>query len=170
MARYSNQEIFNALQNGEDAILLYLTEKYYQSARRMLRRSGFRDSDTPTVFSNVIIKIAREVQQNNLSATIDFEPFFFNTLQEYMKDFKALRKDGYLVSQLGEKEIVISCFSILDESSRKILAARYAEKLSFEQIAARFEFSNPMIAQYEFNKAFSIFGNISKARLNIKED
>ena len=65
-----------------------------------------------------------------------------------------------------EKEIIRSCFSILDETSRKILAARYSEKLSFEQIAARMDFSNPVIAQFEFNKAFSQFEKISRARLN----
>ena len=88
-------------------------------------------------------------------------------MSEYLEYFKSSKGKNELTEHFDEKEIVASCFSILDESARKILSARYVEKLSFEQIAVRLEYSNPIIAQFEFNKAFNQFENISRARLNI---
>lgn len=167
MAKYSNQQLFNSILNGEEEILFYLTKKYFHSTRRWLLRNGCRDSDTPAIFSKVIVNVCREIQQNNISPNVDFELFFFNSLREYFKNRKADKKYDQELIPSEEKEIISSCFSILDESSRKILAARYAEKLSFEQIAARLNFSNPVIAQFEFNKAFSQFGKISRVRLNV---
>jgi hypothetical protein len=170
MSRYSNHQIITSIQNGDDEILFYLAKKYFQSARRWLRRSGYRDADTPSIFGTIIVKIYREIQQSNISPNIDFEPFFFNSLREYTNQEKSFKNHNVVTTEAkpdNDKDIVGNCFSILDESSRKILTARYVEKLSFEQIAARQNFSNPVIAQFEFNKAFSQFEKISKARLNI---
>lgn len=164
MARYSNQQIFNHILNGEEEILFYLTKKYYNSSRRWLHRNGCIDSDTPAIFSKVLINVYDDIQRNNISQNVDFEIFFYNSLREF---FKNIKSENNHEPESSEKEIVSSCFLILDEFYRKILSARYSEKLSFEQIAVRFKFSNPVIAQFEFNKAFSQYEKISKARLNI---
>jgi DNA-directed RNA polymerase specialized sigma24 family protein len=170
MSSYSNQQIITSIKNGQDEVLFYLAKKYFQSGRRWLRRNGFRDADTPSVFSKILLKIYREIQQSNLSTDIDFEPFFFNSLRQYSSQFKPEKnKDIVPIPSMSdnEKEIIGSCYSILDESFRKILAARYVEKLSFEAIAVRHNFSNPVIAQFEFNKAFNQFEKIARARLNV---
>ena len=167
MARYSNQQIFNTILNGEEEILFYLTKKYFDSSRRWLRRNGCMDSDTPVIFSKVLINVYDEIQQNNISPNVDFEIFFFNSLREFFKKTKSEINHDQESIISTEGEIVSSCFLILDESYRRILSARYSEKLTFEQIAVRFNFSNPVIAQFEFNKAFLQFEKISKARLNI---
>jgi len=70
----------------------------------------------------------------------------------------------------NQKEIVSDCVSIMDPDSRRLLAARYAEKLSYEQIAARYEYSNPVIAQFEVNKAMTQLEGIARARLNISSN
>ncbi len=46
-----------------------------------------------------------------------------------------------------------------------LLTARYAENLNFEQLASRFQFSNPVIAQTEVEKAGSLMERILSARL-----
>ena len=166
MSRYSNQKLIDSILNGDDDVLFYLTKKYYQSARRWLRRNGSRDSDTPSIFSNVIIKVYRDLRQSNISSNIEFEQFFFNSLQEYFNHHRPNKNINDLLNASEENEIIGACFSILDESSRKILSARYVDKLSFEQIAVRQNFSNPMIAQFEFNKAFTQFEKLTRIRLN----
>jgi len=50
---------------------------------------------------------------------------------------------------------------------RNLITARYAERLSFEKIAQRFDYSNPVIAQHELKKAMSQLEGIVKLRLNI---
>lgn len=166
MSRYTNQKLIDSILNGDDDVLFYLTKKYYQSARRWLRRNGCRDADTPSIFSNVIIKVYRDLRQSNISNNINFEQFFFNSLQEYFNQHKPNKNINDLLNSTEENEIIGACFSILDEASRKILSARYVDKLSFEQIAVQHNFSNPMIAQFEFNKAFTQFEKLTKIRLN----
>lgn len=164
MARYNNSEIIHAIRNGEEGVLFYLSKKYFQSARRILRRRGLADPETPGVFSSVLLNVYRELQQISSSQNINFEGFFFSYLNDYLKENK---NTFYSKSNTPEeKEISASCFTILDESSKKILAARYIEDLSFEEIAVRFSYSNPLIAEFEFNKAFNLFENVTRARLN----
>jgi hypothetical protein len=167
MKRYSNQDLITAVLNGEEDVLFYLSKKYFHASRRWLLRNGCPDADTPIVFSKVLVNVCREIQHNKLSPNVDFEIFFNNSLREYFKKYKTHNHDEPHFIQSDYKNIISSCFSILDDTSRKILAARYAEKLTFEQIAARFEFSNPVIAQFECDKAFSQFEKISRARLNV---
>lgn len=168
MARLTNQQIITSLQNGDETILFYLSKRYYESARKLLRSNGCRDKDTPGIFSRILVNVCREVQRNKISPNVDFELFLFNSLQEHWSEIKTNGSDSLYLP--GEKEIIASCFTILDDQSRKILSARYCENLTYEQIATRFDYSNPVIAQFEFNKAFLLFENIVRARLNVQSN
>ena len=100
----------------------------------------------------------------------DLEKFIFNSLKDYFSTnytSDILENDQ---KSSTTKEDVIACFSIMDENTRKILALRYVENLSFEEIASRLNYSNPFIAEHEFNKAFNQFENISRARLMLQEE
>lgn len=163
MARYSNQEIITLIQNGDEDVLFYLTGKYFQSSRRWLRRQGVLDSDTPSVFSTVLLKVYREIQKSNFSKNNDVEVFFFNSLKDELNHLRAGGKE----KPEEETPVIARCFSILSEESKKILSERYVENLSFEQIASRENFSNPVIAEFEFTKAFSQFESIVKSRLYV---
>ena len=160
MASLSNRQIIHSIENGEESVLFYLTKKYFHSSRRMLRRAGLPDVLTPKVFSDVLIKVYREIQQNEFSENVDFEKYFMNSMKE------ALSNNNTKVSS-SESDVVASCFSILDESAKKLISLRIVEKLSFESIAARQNFSNPVIAQFEFNKAYAQFEKMAGARINI---
>ena len=170
MARYTNQQIFDLIHNGDESVLFYLSETYFQTGRRLLRRSGCRDSDTPVLFSKVLTQIYREIQQNKISPNIDLEKFIFNSLKDYFNTNYTSDNSENDEKRSTSKEDVITCYSIMDENTRKILALRYVENLSFEEIAARLNFSNPFIAEHEFNKAFNQFENITRARLMMQEE
>jgi DNA-directed RNA polymerase specialized sigma24 family protein len=165
MARYSNQQLISSIKNGEQDVLFYITKKYYQSARRWLRRNGHVDADTPVIFSRVLVNTCREIQGKDFSLNVDFEKFFFNSLHEY----NLRPEENELANSGTDVTITANCFSILDETSRKILADRYVEGLSFEEIADRRNFSNSSIAQFECDKAFYQLENITKVRLNLAE-
>ncbi len=170
LSHRSNEEIINSIRNGKEEVLFTLSKKYFQSSRRWLRRKGISDSNTPAVFSKVLVKVLRDIQQNRLSTHVDLDKYIFNSLNEHLnkekESRKFQRKTGIQPSSDIEREAVTSCFTILDEQSKKILSARYTEKLSFEEIAARFEFSNPVIAEFEVHKALNQFQQISLARLD----
>lgn len=69
-----------------------------------------------------------------------------------------------------QRDIVAGCVNLMEVDNRRLLAARYAENLSYEQIAVRFEYSNPVIAQFEVNKAMNQLEGIARARLNISSN
>ena len=166
MARYSNQEIITSIQNGEEDVLFYLTGKYFQSSRRWLRRRGIQDSKTPSVFSIVLLKVYREIQKSDFSKNNDVEILFFNSLKEELNQSLANEKEKTQKPE-EEIEIIARCFHILSDESKKILSERYVENLSFEHIASKENFSNPVIAEFEFTKAYSQFENIIKSRLYV---
>lgn len=171
MSRHTNEDIISSIINGQEDILFYLNRKYFETARSWLRRKGMADSQTPEIFSTVLVRVYREIQESRISSNMPFEPYLFNALKEFLREEKMIRKENRLqlvpVFSDIQREIVAECTGIMDEDSRKLLAARYAEKLSYEQIAARFEYSNPVIAQFEVNKAMNQLEGIVRARLNL---
>ena len=166
-----NEEIITSLQNGREEELLALSRRYFQSSRRWLRRKGISDSATPAIFAKVLVKIFRHIQQNRLSVHVDLDKYIYNMLNEQLskekEDRKFKRQIAILPSTDIEREVAATCFTILDEQNKKLLSSRYTEKLTFEEIAVRFEFSNPVIAEFEIHKALNQFRQISQARLNI---
>jgi len=166
----SNEEVINSIRNGKEETLYVLSKKYFQSSRRWLRRKGISDSATPAIFAKMIVKMFRDIQQNRLSTHVDLDKYIFNMFNEHLSKEKENRKfkrqPSILPSSDIERDVTASCFTILDEQSKKLLSARYTEKLSFEEIAVRFDFSNPVIAEFEVHKALNQFRQIAQARLN----
>jgi DNA-directed RNA polymerase specialized sigma24 family protein len=171
MSRYSNKQLITEIQNGNEEVLVYLTKKYFQTARRILRMKGLKDSQTPDTFSNVLIKIWMNILHHKFSPSIEFETFLFNSLQEHINEIKEKKgsnqmKQDTLFSE-QQRLVVAQCVSILDETERNLIQAYYAEQLSFEKIADRFSYSNAVIAQHEVYKAMTQLEGIVKLRLNI---
>lgn len=170
LSQKANDETITSIRNGKEETLFVLSKKYFQSSRRWLRRKGISDSATPSVFAKVLVKVYRDIQQNRFSTHVDLDKYIFNTLNEHLSKEKESRKfqrrTGIKPSTDLEVEAVAACFTILDSQSKKLLSARYTEKLTFEEIASRFEFSNPVIAEFEVHKALNQLRQISQARLN----
>lgn len=165
--RRKNSDIIASIQNGDEAVLFLLTRKYYQSARKWLRRKGIPDTETPRVFSKVLLRVFDEIKSHPGSTNIDFESFFFNTLRSFSGELKQDRKLKLANTESPDDlKAAMACFSILDDQARRILSARYADHQSFEQIASLFNFSNPVIAQFEVNKAYQQLAHIVNIRLN----
>ena len=56
----------------------------------------------------------------------------------------------------------------MDEHSRQLLFYRFSEQKSFEEIATLCNYGNPVIAQFEVEKAYRQFEGIVKVRFNIE--
>jgi hypothetical protein len=174
MSSYTNPEIISDIQNGKEEVLFYVSRKFFQPARRWLRRKGVPDDKTPEIFVTVLLQLFRDIQQQHLSIHVDFESYLFNSLEEFFKQEKAKgRKQRFILGPVysdKQKDAVSLCVEIQDDNSRKLLYSRYAEKLSFEQIAVRFDYSNPVIAQFEVNKALNRLEGMVRLRLNIDQN
>ena len=167
----NNEEMISSIKKGDEKVLSVLTKKFFQSSRKQLRQKGIKDSETPAAFAQILVNLYREIQQSNLSIHLDLEKYLFASINQFLeKEKQRSRKTSsqyILPSTETEKEAVAACYSILDDNTRKLLSRRYCEKLSFEEIAARFDYSNPVIAQFEVNKALLQLQKVSMARLNI---
>ena len=165
MSRFNNKQLIAGIQNGKDEVIVYLAEKYFPYTRKLLRTKGVRDSRTPEFFSLVLVKVCLDIVQNKYPSSIEFETFFFNSLKDSILEWKSRRADDEVSLSNQQKLIVAQCVSILDEHSIKLVHAYYAEQLSFETIAAKFNYSNPVIAQHEVNKAINQLEGIVTLRL-----
>ncbi|MCX6291896.1 MAG: hypothetical protein NT126_09055 [Bacteroidetes bacterium] len=171
MSRYSNKQLITEIRNGNEDVLDFLATKYFSHARRVIRLKGIKDSTAPELFSIVLVKAWFDVLFHKLPANIDFEAFFYSSLEDYIRELKDRKKNNSLKSDSlfsnHQKEVVAQCVFILDEQAKKLVHAHYGEKLSFEKIASRFNYSNAVIAQHEVNKAMNQLEGIVKLRLNI---
>jgi DNA-directed RNA polymerase specialized sigma24 family protein len=171
MSLYNNKQLITEIQNGNEQVLVYLAKKYFHSARRVLRVKGIKDAQTPAIFSTVLIKAWMDILCHKFPSSIEFETFLFNSLEDHIKEIKEKKNRKILAADAimaGEQAgIVAQCVSILDENATNLVQAHYAEQLSFEKIAQRFNYSNAVIAQHEVYKAMSQLEGIVKLRLNI---
>lgn len=167
----NNEEMISSIKKGDEKVLSMLTKKFFQSSRKHLRQKGIKDSETPVAFAQILVNLYREIQQSNLSIHLDLEKYLFASINLFLEKEKQRSKriasQYILPSTEIEKEALALCYSILDDNTRKLLSLRYCEKLSFEEIAARFDYSNPVIAQFEVNKALLQLQKVSMARLNV---
>lgn len=166
----SNQAIITSLQNGEEETLYSLNRRYFQSARRWLRRKGVPDSATPKIFTRVLVSIFRQAQQKKISTVVEMEPLIFNSINEFLENagssFGKRKLRDTMANTDEQKSISAACFSVLDDQARALLSARYVSRLTFEEIAAKFELPNPVAAEFEVDKAMAQYRKIVEARLN----
>ncbi|MBK7910131.1 hypothetical protein [Candidatus Pollutiaquabacter sp.] len=165
----SDDAVIRNIRNGSNEPLFDIARRFFSTARRLLRTRGVKDSETPRVFSGVLTEFARDVRQKKVAEQTDITSYLVNVLRQYAKENREARRSRNardLNEVLEEDRIVAArCISILDERSKALLFARYAENLNFEQLASRFQFSNPVIAQTEVEKAGSLMERILSARL-----
>jgi len=167
--RINKKEIINEIKHNNEDVLVVLTRKYFSSCRKILRMNGFKDTETPKVFSEVLAHVYFTIQQQDVPHNIDFEDYFFQMLNDYIDKLKLQRKSKLKFSDLvdDENKIASDCVSILDDHSRKVVYARVVERLSYEKIAQRFQYGSAVLAQQEFNRIYNQLEGIVKLRMNI---
>ena len=169
MKRYPGRDILTEINNGNEEVLVYLARKYFTTARRILRMRGFRDEHTPHIFADVLAKVYSDLRHQKREH-LDFESYFLGLLKSVPKN-KLAEDKNVAPDQVNEAgHIVSQCVAIMEDDAQQLLFARVTEKLNYEQMKDRFQFSNAVIAQYEFDKAFNQLEGIVRLRLNIIQD
>jgi hypothetical protein len=66
-----------------------------------------------------------------------------------------------------QADVAAQCVAVLDEDTRRLLFLRFSEKRTYEEIATLCNYGNPVIAQFEVEKAYRQFEGIVKVRFGI---
>lgn len=165
MARFTDKDILYGLKNGSKEVLFYLSGRFYQSSRRWMRSKGIRDADTPALFSEALLRMMREVQQKELPEHLDPADLLSNIIRNLTRERRSRNSASDILPD-NQQAIVSGCFSILDDSSRDLLSARFADRMGFQQLAVRFGFGNAAIAEAEINKAMDRLERMVNTRLS----
>lgn len=169
MKRIAKSEILSEIINGNEEVLVFISNKYFPSVRRMLQARGIRDEQTPAIFAHVLAKTYADLHYRG-DYKIDFDSYFMNALNEELASVKKKLLPEIKQARSEREEIATKCVSILDQDAQKLLFARVAGRLSYERIKEEFKFSNAVIVQYEVTKALDQLEGIVKLRLNISSN
>lgn len=168
MSRYTAEEIRSGLKNGSRDVLFYLARRYFQTSRRWLRTKGFRDADTPMIFSDALVRLMREAQQKQFPAQTEIRELFSNVLRNYVRELRRQAMEGENDDPAAERqEVIARCFNVLDGPRQQLLTGRYADRLSFEELATRLGYSNAIIAEAELDRSFFSLEQIADVRLSL---
>lgn len=165
------QDLIREIKKDSNEALSFIVRKFFPVSRKMLGRKGIRDSMTPRVFSSALIGVLKDIRCHNLSEMVDFNSLLHNALISEAANFK----NGSGTPEKPSPEqlksgVVANCVLVLDEQAQKLLYVRYVEQKSFEEISNMFGFSNPVIAQFETDKAYKQLEGIVKVRLSVNQN
>ena len=171
MSVSSNKRLIADFKGGKDDAVATAARKYFPAARKFLRLKGVRDALTPAVFATCFVKILSEIRSNKISDLADFNSLLNNALvREADAARNSSRAEAQPVMEEMNADVASQCVTVLDEQSQKLLYLRYAERKPFEEIAAIFNYSNPVIAQFEVEKAYRQLEGIVKVRFNMSQN
>jgi hypothetical protein len=167
----TGKRILSEIKDGNDNAVERAAKSYFPVARKLLRMKGVRDDQTPHFFANSFVRILSELRKNKISEHSDFSSLLNNYLIREAAAAKTSPVSGTGVNmETIQTDVVAQCTAILDDDSRKLLFLRFAERKSYEEIAVIFNFSNPVIAQFETEKAYRQLEGIVKVRFNMSQN
>ncbi|MFM2135516.1 MAG: hypothetical protein RL021_916 [Bacteroidota bacterium] len=168
MLRYSSEEIRFGLKNGSREVLFYLARRFFQTSRRWLRTKGFRDADTPMIFSDALVRLMRETQHKQFPSHTDIRELFSNVLRNYVRELRQETAHANETDAESERlEVIARCFTIMDGFQQQLLSGHYADRINFEELASRCGYGTAVIAEAELDKAFFMLEQVVDARLTL---
>ena len=164
----ANKKLVAEFKGGNDDVVSVAARKFFPSARKFLRMKGVRDKFTPQAFADSLVAVLLEIRRNKVSELADFNGILNSALGREAEALRSFRRAGTdEVTEDTNADVAAQCVSVLDAASKQLLYLRYGERKSFEEIAAILNFSNPVIAQFEVEKAYRQLEGIVKVRFNM---
>jgi hypothetical protein len=165
------KNIIEEIKAENSEILPYIVRKFFPVGRKFLVQKGVRDSLTPGIFTNALTKILLRIKKNNFPSEVDFNSILQSAL---LQESKEINNHYSEIEDFNHKDliqdVVANCVEILDSQSQKLLFHRFAEGLTYEEIALKVGYGNSVIAQFETAKVFKQLQTIANARLNIEQN
>jgi len=168
MSLTANKRLIAEFKVGNDEVISEAARKFFPSARKFLRMKGVRDELTPKVFADSLVTVLSEIRRNKVSELADFTGLLNTALGREAEALKSAgRSAPEEIPEDTNAAVAAQCVAVLDAPSQQLLFLRYAERKSFEEIAAILNYSNPVIAQFEVDKAYRQLEGIVKVRFNM---
>ena len=167
MALLTNSHIFEGILHDDTGIVSAAAKKYFPTSRKFLRMRGVRDGATPEAYARAFSGVISEIRAGRISELADFGSVLHQAMiREVVKIREGNGENmagGYSVSP----DVVAQCLTVLDEDIQRLLMLRFAERKSYEEIATACNFSNPVIAEFEVERAYQQLRRMVNVRFNL---
>ena len=161
----TDEEIIQALQQGNQTSALKKLYQYYPAVRQMILQNSGNRHDSEDIYQETLIILCRKVKEKDFELTAGLKTFLFSIsrlqwLNELRKRKKVMLKDqepqekeseiqklnSYLHEEVKFKKAE-NALTKIGEKCQKLLQLFYAQKKSFKEIAIELDFSNEKIAK-----------------------
>lgn len=161
----TDEEIIQALQQGDQTSALKKLYQYYPAVRQMILQNSGNRHDAEDIYQEALIILCRKVKEKDFQLTSGLKTFLFaisrlQWMNELRKRKKKLLKDemapsteaevnelsGYLREEEKFKKAETALMKLGDKC-KKLLQLFYAQKKTFKEIADQLDFSNEKIAK-----------------------
>jgi ATP phosphoribosyltransferase len=167
MALLTNRQLLEGIRHDDSSVMAAAAKKYFPSCRKYLRMKGVRDAGTPEAYARAFAGVIAEVRAGRISELADFGSILH---QAMLREVEKIREQaaGNLSGGLAvSPDVVAQCVAVLDEDIQRLLMLRFAERKSYEEIALASNFSNPVIAEFEVERAYQQLQRMVNVRFNL---
>ncbi|MEO5642091.1 MAG: sigma-70 family RNA polymerase sigma factor [Bacteroidia bacterium] len=162
----SDEEIIQALQQGNQTSALKKLYQYYPAIRQMILQNSGNRHDAEDIYQETLIILCRKVKENNFQLTAGLKTFLFSISRlQWMNELRKRKKNssasldntnekeeetekmnGYIREEEKFKKAEIALMKLGDKC-KKLLQLFYAQNKSFKEIADELDFSNEKTAK-----------------------
>ncbi|HET6989739.1 MAG TPA: sigma-70 family RNA polymerase sigma factor [Bacteroidia bacterium] len=161
----SDEEIIQALQQGNHSAALKQLYKYYPAVRQLILQNSGNKHDAEDIYQEALIILCRKVKEKNFQLTSGIKTFLFSISRlQWMNELRKKKKELISENVPEEKESEVekltsylheeekfkkaeSALMKLGEKCRQLLQLFYAQKKSFKEIADALDLSNEKVAK-----------------------
>jgi RNA polymerase sigma factor (sigma-70 family) len=161
----SDDEIIQALQNGNQSAALKQLYHHYPAVRQLILQNSGNKHDAEDIFQEALIILCRKVKEKDFQLTSGIKTFLFSISRlQWMNELRKKKKEMISENVPEEKETdseklnsylleeekfkkAESALEKLGEKCRQLLQLFYAQKKSFKEIADALDFSNEKVAK-----------------------
>ena len=162
----TDEQIIQALQQGDQTSALKKLYQYYPAVRQMILQNSGNRHDAEDIYQETLIILCRKVKEKDFQLTAGLKTFLFSISRlQWLNELRKRKKDtsasfditneneseseklkGYLHEEEKFKKAE-SALMKLGDKCKKLLQLFYSQKKSFKEIANELDFSNEKIAK-----------------------
>jgi len=167
MALLTNKQLLEGIRHDDTAVVKAVAKKYFPSSRNFLRMKGVRDAGTPEAYARAFAGVIAEVRAGRISELAEFSSVLHQALLREVERIRESMAGGDAAGFVVSPDVVAQCVAVLDEDIQRLLMLRFAERKTYEEIALACNFSNPVIAEFEVERAYQQLQRMVNVRFNL---
>ncbi len=168
-----DSEILERLQEGDEAALEYLYQKYYRMMIKMVTSNSGTEYEAKDIYQEALIVFWQKAVSGKLILTSKISTYLYSICQNLWRKeldrksrLSSEEKDGQEFMDHDRQErakIIRECIEQLGETCQKVLTYYYFDGMSMSDIAKRLNFSNTDTAKTKKYKCKKRLDQLVKA-------